>query len=243
MKNLILVASVFLISITSAQAQWWGSKKVKGNGDMVTKTRTTDSYDEIKLVGSLDVELVAGKEGRIKVAAESNLQEYIVTEVKGNTLKISTKEGVNIQPSMNKSIKITVPFEDIEEVSITGSGDIWNTDIIKGDRFKASVTGSGDLILHLNVKDVEGSVTGSGDIKLKGKSQNFRCRVTGSGDFMAYDLESENVEAVVSGSGDIQVYASKFLKATVSGSGDITYKGKPAKQDFNTSGSGDVESY
>ena len=243
MKNLILVASVFLISITSAQAQWWGSKKVKGNGDMVTKARTTNTYDEIKLVGSLDVELIAGKEGKIKVEAESNLQEYIITEVKGNSLKISTEEGISLQPSSNKTIKITVPFESIEEVSITGSGDIWNKDIIKANDFKASVTGSGDLMLHLDAKDIEGTVTGSGDIKLKGKSQNFKCRVTGSGDFMAYELECNNVEAAVSGSGDIQVYAKNFLKASVSGSGDITYKGNPAKEDFKTSGSGDIESY
>ena len=48
------------------------------------------------------------------------------------------------------------------------------------------------------------------------------------------------MEAVVSGSGDIQVTASQSLKARVSGSGDISYRGNPEKQDFKTSGSGDI---
>ncbi len=241
MKKSILFLAAFLLALTSANAQWWKSEKVKGNGEMVTKNRSTGSYEGVQLVGSMDVVLVAGSEGNIKVEAESNLQEYIVTEVKGGTLKISTKEGVNLRPS--KDIKITVPFESIEEVSLTGSGDVWNEDVIKSKQFQMSVTGSGDIKLNLDVDQLEGRITGSGDITLKGKARNFDCRITGSGDFKAFDLKSENVETRISGSGDVQVYATKSLEATISGSGDVKYKGNPEKQDFKTSGSGSVSTY
>lgn len=240
MKKSFLFVAVFLSFLSSACGQW-NSEKVKGNGNMVSETRNIGDYDGVKLVGSMNVELVSGSEGKLTIKAESNLQEHIVTEVKNGILKITTEKGVNLRPT--EDILIIVPVESISEVSVTGSGDIWTKDMIKSSNMKVSVTGSGDLMLELESKDLEGMVTGSGDIKLRGKSQNFECTVTGSGDFEASELMAENVEARVSGSGDIMVYASNSLKASVSGSGDIVYKGNPEKQDFKTNGSGSVSSH
>lgn len=241
MKKTILFVTALLMAITSVNAQWWSKDKIKGNGEMVTKTRSVGDYDGVLLVGSMNVVLVAGSEGNIKIEAESNLQEHLVTEVRNNVLKISTEDNVNLQPT--KEITITVPFKDLSEVSLTGSGDIWNEDVIKGSDFKMQVTGSGDIMLNLDVQDLEGQITGSGDIEVKGNAQNFECKVTGSGDFKAFDLNAKNVEARISGSGDIQVTATESLKASIGGSGDVVYKGNPKKEDFKTSGSGSVSSY
>lgn len=238
MKKSILLISICFLSLSCVNAQW--GEKVRGNGDMVSENRNTESYNKVSLVGSLDVQLVSGTEGTIKVDAESNLQEYIITEVKNGVLKISVEDGINLSPK--EEILITVPIESVDGLSVTGSGDIWTRDIIKSNSMEVQITGSGDMKLELEVKDLEGKITGSGDVQLKGRSQNFQCTVTGSGDFNAFDLEADHVEARVSGSGDIMVYASKSLKANVSGSGDIVYEGNPTKQDFNTNGSGSVSS-
>ncbi|WP_026915057.1 head GIN domain-containing protein [Christiangramia portivictoriae] len=240
MKKALLLTALLLLAFTSAQAQW-GSKKVRGNGNMVTETRSTSDYEKIHVVGSMNVKLVSGSEGNIKVAAESNLQEYILTEVKNGTLKISTEKGVNLQT--RKDLLITVPVESVNAISLTGSGDIWTQDSLSEEELSVSVTGSGDMVLDIKSKYLKGQVTGSGDIKIKGSSENFECNVTGSGDFDAFDLKAKHVEARVSGSGDVMVYAASSLKANVSGSGDIVYKGDPEKQNFKTNGSGKVSSY
>ncbi|TRO63285.1 head GIN domain-containing protein [Christiangramia sabulilitoris] len=241
MKNFFFLISICLLSVSCINAQWGNGERVKGNGEMSTDIRTTDSYDEIKLVGSMNVQLVAGNEGKIKVEAESNLQEFIITEVKGGSLKIYTAEGYNLSP--REEILITVPFKDLNAISVTGSGDIWTRDKITGSDLQVQVTGSGNMKLELDVNQLDGKITGSGDIQLKGNSNKFECTVTGSGDFDAYDLQAEDVDAKVSGSGDIMIYAKNSLKASVFGSGDIVYKGDPEKQDFNSSGSGGVSSY
>lgn len=240
MKKSILFLAAFLMVLTSANAQW-GNKSIRGNGNKITKIRSVGSYDGVSLVGSLNVQLVSGSEGTIKVEAESNLQEYIITEVNNGVLKITTEKGININPK--EKILITVPIESISEIAVTGSGDIWTVDKLKSSELKVQLTGSGDIKLDLEVKDLQGKITGSGDILFKGKSENFDCTVTGSGDFDAFNLQASNVEARVSGSGDIMVNASNMLKATVSGSGDISYKGNPTKQDFKTNGSGSVSSH
>ena len=210
---------------------------------MVTKSRKTSDYDKVSLVGFMDVALVRGTEGNLTIQAESNLQEYITTEVKNGTLKISVEKGVNINPSKNNMIKVTVPFEDLEGAHITGSGDIWTEDKITSREFSLSVTGSGDLILDIEADEIKGHVTGSGDVVLTGRTNELDCGVTGSGDFDAFKLRATVVDAQVSGSGDVMVYAEKELNARVSGSGDIEYKGSPSKQNFKTSGSGDISKY
>ncbi len=241
MKKYILTAFVLLFTVTSVNAQWWSfSEKISGNKEVVKQTRTVGNYDRISVTGIMEVQLIAGREGKIDLEAESNLMEYIETEVSGGHLKISVKKGVNLQPSKNYPIKLVVPFENLEALTLTGSGHIRNSDIIKARDFKVNVTGSGNMNLNLLTETLSGSITGSGDVKLRGNSMEFKCSVTGSGDFLAYDLKADKVDANITGSGDIQVTVVNELNVKISGSGDVSYKGNPEKQNFKTSGSGKV---
>ncbi len=236
MKQVITICLV-LITAFQAQAQWWG-KGVKGNGNVTTITRSVGNYDEINVGGSFDVELVAGTEGSITIQGESNLLEYIVTEVRGNALKIKVENNKNIRST--KKIKITIPFQDISEVSLAGSGNMWNKDVIKATNFKTSVAGSGDLILKVDTSSVDASLAGSGDLTLTGSSRDIEASVAGSGEIHARELKADNAYVSVAGSGDISIHCSKSLKARVSGSGDIEYYGNPEKQDTKVSGSGKI---
>lgn len=150
MKKLILLSAILFSVSTTVNAQWWSTtKKVNGNKEVVSQTRNVGNYDRITTTGMMEVQLVAGKEGKINIEGESNLIEFIETEVKGDQLKISVKKGYNLQPSRNYPIKLTVPFEDLKELSLTGSGKIRNSDIISSRNFKLQVTGSGNMDLLL----------------------------------------------------------------------------------------------
>lgn len=230
-----------LTFVATSNAQW---KRVKGNGNTVTIERSVGDYDYVALAGWFDVELVDGNEGKLTLKGESNLLDYIKTEVKDGKLTIKQKKGVNLRPSnWNEGIMITVPVEQVDGVSLSGSGDIVGKTVLKSDNFKTSISGSGDITLEVEAKSVDASMSGSGDMNLSGKATDFEVSVSGSGDIRAYDLEADFVEAQVSGSADIKVTANEMLKARVSGSGDISYKGNPKKIDTKSSGSGDISSY
>jgi hypothetical protein len=100
-QTVLFIAGLFFISISYAQI----SKKVKGNGNMTTITRTTSDYESIKCSGSFDFILVEGQEGQIKLEGEENLLEYIIVEVKNNILSVKVKDFTSINPSKNKGIK------------------------------------------------------------------------------------------------------------------------------------------
>ena len=239
LRNLTSFALICLLTIPTLKAQW-KDKKVVGNGNIVTKTVNTGDYDEVQLVGSMNVELVKGNEGSISLTTDENLHEYVEIKSEGKDLVIKTKKNYNLKTK--KGILVTVPFTDLNAVKMVGSGDVTGKDVIKSATMEVSLTGSGDILLDLDAEMVEAKVTGSGDVLLKGKTNFLEVKLTGSGDFNGEDLEANNTEVAVSGSGDAKVIARGSLKARVSGSGEIKYKGNPEKRDTKTSGSGEIRS-
>ena len=240
MKSILkytLALATTLFFINTSQAQF---SKVKGNGDITTKTQQTSDYNEIKVVGFMDVKLESGTEGSITVTTDDNIHEHIVVESKNGVLTIKVKNKVNIQTK--KGVHVTVPFKDLNKVSLTGSGDVVTSNTIKSDSFEVELTGSGDVILDVEAMNVDAKITGSGDLKLTGKATDLEVKVTGSGDYSGKTLVSKNTQVYVSGSGDASVHASKSLKARVNGSGDITYTGNPETTDKKVMGSGDIDS-
>ncbi len=237
LKTQTLFTLVALLFFSASYAQW--GKGIKGNGKVTKITRNTPSYDGIKCAGSMDFVLVSGKEGNITIEGEENLLEYIITEVKNNNLIVRTKKGVNLKTSWGKTIKITIPFEDISAVSLSGSGDLWSDDTINTENLKVALAGSGDIILNIKAQWTESALSGSGDITLEGFSDTLKTKIAGSGDFHGFKLESNTTEAAIAGSGDIEVVSNSMLKARVAGSGDITYRGNP-KLDTKVSGSGSI---
>ncbi|GIQ61217.1 DUF2807 domain-containing protein [Flavobacterium collinsii] len=235
--QLLVCSALLLSSIANAQ---WSNKKIKGNGNVVTETRTTSDYNAIKVSGFFDVDLVAGKEGKIIVKGEQNLLSAIKVEVEDNVLKVYTEKGVNLSPSLGKKIEVIVPFETISALTLSGSGDVQSKDPIKSDKFLAKLSGSGNFNLAVNSTDLELNLSGSGDVSLKGNTANFVTKLSGSGDIDAANLKSKNTDVTISGSGDIRVNCTESLTARVSGSGDIRYSGNPEKRDVKVSGSGSI---
>jgi len=241
MKTLLKTTTVLLMAACTltACAQSW-SKGAKGNGKITTETIQVADYDAINVVGSMNVNLVSGTEGTITVTTDENLHEYVEITSNGGNLKITlknTKRGIYSK----KGINIIVPFTDINDVSLVGSGDIISKDLIKANMMDISLVGSGDISLDVEATDLDSNLSGSGDIVLKGNVTNLKAKVSGSGDFEARSLKAVNTDAYVSGSGDLQVYASKSIKARVNGSGDISYSGNPERVDTKVSGSGDID--
>lgn len=238
MKKIILIA-IAIVAFQSTNAQWFGNKKVSGNGDVITKTFKTSDYDGVSVAGSMDVELVTGKEGTIKVEAESNLMEHLEIKVKGDRLTIGIENGINL--NTRKGIKVYVPVEKIEYVSLAGSGDIYSNLTLKSEKMKISVAGSGDIKLKTESKELILGVAGSGDIKVSGRTENLDASVAGSGDISAYDLKANNVDATIAGSGDVAVFCNGGeLKASIVGSGDLRYKGETSNIKKSIMGSGDI---
>lgn len=232
-KIFLLISAIALITQTSC-----AQKGIKGNGNVISESRKTESYDKITLIGSPGIELIPGTEGSLTITAESNLIPYIETVVKGNELIVRFKENFNY--TTRKGIKITVPVEEINDLAIKGSGDIIGNTLLNLDNLNVTVNGSGDIVLNVSSQTIKASVFGSGDIELKGNTKNLIGKVDGSGDLKLKKLIAQNSELRVNGSGDIDSTTTEKVDAFVSGSGDIHVYGNPLNVTQNVKGSGDI---
>lgn len=241
MKNQILVLTIlFLISITTTQAQW-GSKTIRGNGTVITKTIQTDTYDGISVAGNFHVTLVEGSEGTIEVKGESNLLKELEIETDRGNLKINPPNNKNLKPSGKNKIEITIPIQEINTIALAGSGNIQSNFSLKSNQLSIKLAGSGAINMEIKTLELEATVAGSGTINLNGKAQNLKGSIAGSGTVNTQQVKTENADISIAGSGNYRLQCSGLLKARVSGSGDIIYKGKPEKIDSKVAGSGKVK--
>lgn len=238
MRKLTVLLALISISIANAQ---WNKEKIKGNGVQATITRTTEPYDKISTGGSFNIELVSGKEGTITIEGDENIINHIVTEVVGNELKVHFEKDRSY--NYKQDITITIPFEEISEISFAGSGNMVTKNAINATDFEAKMAGSGDCTLEINAKNIIAKMAGSGNLKLSGTTNELEAKTAGSGDLNCTKLSSENANVAVAGSGSLEVNCTNNLIAKVAGSGNIQYKGKPKTIDSNVAGSGDISSF
>ena len=223
----------------SLSAQW--GKKIRGNGNVTTETRSVGSYDAISVSNAFTVYLVEGTEGQLSLEGEENLLEYVVTEVRGDRLHIKFRKGVQLNSSRNSSgLKVRVPVSEISALDVSGACDVIGETRLKSDRFKASMSGASDARLDLETGDLQAELSGASNLKLRGSAGSFRIQGSGASDLNAFELEAEAVDAEISGSADAEVQVSQQLKANVSGAGDLKYKGNPEKLESKSSGAGNV---
>lgn len=238
MKNFMTIAFIVCATISLQAQSWWNTKKIKGNGNVVTENRQITSFDEVSIGGSFDVKLIDGKEGTLSIEGEQNILPHIITEVKGGTLKIKFKDNMNIQTT--RRLTVTVPFEEIEGVSLGGSGHVTVDKEVKSNEVSFSIGGSGNIMALVKSELTKVSIGGSGNVKLRGTTTRFKCSIAGSGNVKAYGLKTDSLKASIAGSGSVQTTVKTKIKASVVGSGSVYYKGNPKFIDSNAIGSGDV---
>lgn len=235
MKSVLLL--ILPLAVIVSSCGYIGGKRVRGNGNVNTVTRTPGSFSGVASHGSFRVYVSSGPQS-VKIEGDENLLELIETYVEGNTLNIETRDGYWLKP--RREIKIFISSPTFSRIHSYGSGDIiGETPIGDSTKMDLGVTGSANIDLEVNAPVVDAGITGSGDIRLKGATKSFKTEIHGSGSVRAMDLKSEETEVSIAGSGDAEVFASVKLKVDVAGSGDIRYRGN-AQVSSNIAGSGGV---
>jgi len=234
MRKLFLPIAGILFFFSSCDNVF--KKTVHGNGNITTQQRNVDHADKIKSAGSFDINIVQGSTASVKVEADENLMEYIVTKNEGDDLVIKAREGYNLQS--DEPIKITVTTNELEELEVAGSGNVKGDGKFTGrDHLKISVAGTGNVDLAVNTPRIESHIAGTGNITLAGETKDSKIEIAGMGDYNAGNLKSENVEIHIAGSGNTHVYAEAKLDVHIAGSGDVFYKGNATiSQDIAGSG-------
>lgn len=212
------------------------SVKVKGNGNVISKTYSVSSFDRIELNGLFNTVIRQSGSESVRIEIDDNLQQYFKPEVEGNTLRIVQTEGVNIRESKKHAVYISV--KSISSVSNNGVGNLSSDGLLESGDFSLICNGVGNVDLELKAESINLVMSSVGNVELEGSADNGEFTLAGVGNVDAEEFKIENLKISNSGVGNAKVYVTGEIQPAISGAGNIRCKGNPKVNGLSQNGVG-----
>tara|TARA_B100000809_G_scaffold266848_1_gene332167 strand:- start:4981 stop:5622 length:642 start_codon:yes stop_codon:yes gene_type:complete len=210
---------------------------VSGNGNVSTIERTLDGdFSQIEASRGIDVYLTQSDSPSLKVQADENLHDIIITKIENDVLKIYAED--NIRRSESKKIMVTV--SNLTSISATSGSDVFSTNTLKVDTIKLITTSGADLEVDLEAQSTTLASTSGSDIKVKGRTNTLSASATSGSDIDAQNLISQTCTAAATSGADILVHAKEKITASATSGGDIKYYGNPKNESISDAVSGNI---
>lgn len=232
-KAIILIA----LSILTVSCRFDVMGK-SGDGNVVMKQRNvTAEVNHVSVSGNIEAIISQGDQASVKVEADSNLQEHIKVEAKGDKLEVFT--DVNIGDAAAKRVIITLP--NIKKIEAEAASQVSTKDAVRGDKIAVSAGSGAHLMASLSTPHAKCEASSGGSLELAGGIQNLDADASSGASIDATKVKAVNAKCDVSSGGSIAINEVTALKADASSGGHITYKGNPAKLEKNASSGGSVK--
>jgi len=229
------ILSMFMLSCNFSMNLGGG---VDGDRNVVSANRNiSNDFNSIKVSQGLDLYITQSNAVSLKVEADENLHELIMTEVENNVLKLYTTE--NIRRAASKKIILSVA--DISAIKATSGSEVNATNTIKGDNLELNTTSGASIKLDVKTQSLNCHSTSGSDIILSGTTNQLIAEATSGSDIKASNLKAITAEAKATSGADIALYTSKALTARATSGGDIKYSGNPETINTSDNSSGSVK--
>lgn len=234
-----IVLLLFIGLLHTAKAQI-GRNVVVGSGAVVSQTFDLPKFTGIATTTSFDVYIKQDSKQFVEVKAQQNIIDIMLLEVKDGTLKLGFKPNTSIRTK--EAIKVYISLAELKRLVISGSGNVRGEGVFnKSDQLDIVISGSGDVKLDFDTKELRCAISGSGDANFNGYADKHMIAISGSGDLLL-DGNSKEQNVTISGSGDVKLSGStEKQNLAVSGSGNLNSSSLVTKQcNISITGSGNA---
>lgn len=232
-------AAACIVLILFSSCSFMGGKKIRGNGNVVNQAKTFSGFTEVEVGSAIHLYVKQDSAFSVKVETDENLQQHIIIEQDGSTLRIKQENNTNLDATGDIKIYVSAPLFKRLEASgackIIGESLLVSTEPISVD-----VNGASDAALELKAPKVTADLNGASNLKLSGQTKDLYLESSGASHAYCFTLLSENADVDVDGASNAEVFASVSLKADASGASDIRYKGA-ANHVGSASGAGSIK--
>lgn len=237
MKRILVIATLSLVFLSSCN--FFGGRRVSGDGNVTTQTRTATGFTAVDVSGAIDIYLTQDPAYGVKVEADDNLQELIEVYTSNGILRIKPKDNFNLDPS--RDIKVYVSAPAFKDLRASGACKVnTQTRLTSEDKMSIDLTGACDADLDVKSPELRVELSGASNAKLKGETKNLHIEGSGAMHVKAFELMAETADIDISGASNAEVFASQKIDASGSGASEIRYKGN-ATINSNTSGASSVK--
>lgn len=236
MKKLVFLSLAILLALPSCIIDGW-DQGISGNGKVVEEVRDIDGFTGVKVSSGIDVYLSQGSSFEVKVEADENLHEVILTELEGKMLVVKT-ERVSIRNAKSKKVHVTLP--ELTALKISSAGDLVGQTPFSCEDLRISVSSAGDLSIEVEAKRIDLDISSSGDANISGSADELNVDLSSAGDLNAFDLIAALVDVNVSSAGDARVHATDEISMNASSAGNIYYRGDARVMNSQSSSAGNI---
>jgi len=204
-----------------------------------TRSDDVSGFNRISIETFGEFIIEQGDEESLTIEAPRDYLRYITTEVKNETLIISTRRGFIGGPVHQATFTIMV--KNLEDISLSGAGSI-KAFSLETNSLNVNLTGAGSIeIDELTAERLEVNLASAGAIIIAGTVDKQDINLSGVGSYEGGDLKSKDAEIYLSGAGSAVVWAEDDLDVEITGVGSVSYFGNPDVYQ-NISGLGSINS-
>lgn len=211
---------------------------ISGSGNQVSLNRQSEPFTWVEVSGSIDLVLKQDSVNSIRILADDNIQDEIITEVNGNKLIIDMNTGFCDAGNVTVYLS-SANFEGIEG---SGSVGIQSDGKLNVQDFELDLQGASKVNLDLNAASLRTSSSGSSEIVLKGQAGIHDIDLTGAGSLDAYEFVVGRYKINSSGASHSKINVINELEVNSSGASEVEYKGKPQRILKDNSGASSLKS-
>ncbi len=234
-----MLVSMLTFTLMMLSGCSYGFGGIHGNGNVVKQDRTLSSFNGLDVGGAFRVYLIQGDKEMVTVETDENLMDVIKTEVRGNTLYISTREDIR----ESKALNLYITFKELKSMDISGACKLSAEDKLNFGGLELDVSGASDFDLKMSAQNLDLDFSGASQVTLYGNAESAKLDLSGASKMDASELETGNFSADVSGASAGKIFVTGELSADVSGAASLKYKGDPKVTDFDVSGAGSLKKF
>lgn len=231
-KNLFLYLFLALVGISMAD---------RADGSDKTEIRNVKDFTEIKVSTGIDLFLKMGDTEEVKVVADDEIIDNLITEVSNGELRIYMKKTNWFNwNGMTKTRKVYVTVKELNRIEASSGSDVRSENTLTGESLVIEASSGSDVFLDMIFKNISVSTSSGSDAKLTGKAKTLKAEASSGSDINARELSTSVCYVNASSGSDITVTVSDELVARASSGSDIRYYGNPGIKDTDESSGGDI---
>jgi hypothetical protein len=205
--------------------------------------RKVSNFKAVHISSGIDLYLKQGSTESVRVVADKDQMDKIVTENEGGTLKIyveSSNRWFNFDWRKSKTMKVYVTVKDLNKISATGGSDVYTEGKLDLIKLEVKATGGSDIRLTLDTDELSCETTGGSDVILAGTATVFKAASTGGSDLKASNLRTSFCSVSSTGGSDAYVWAEKEISISATGGSDVYHKGGARVVKSSSTGGSDI---
>lgn len=236
-KITVLISIYLALLFTTTSCFVDGVIGIRGNRNVVSEERSIRSdFEIINVQQGINLTITQGKPTDIRVEADENILDLLITEVKNNELNIYFEKNVNQAKARN----VYLTTENISKIKASSGASVKSENTIQATSLYLNSSSGSTMKIHANANDINSESSSGSSIKLYGKCNTFTANSSSGSSINAQELKTVNAIAKVSSGASIDVNVTDKLTAKASSGGDIDYEGNPSEVDKETSSGGSV---